>query len=55
MQPCSLGFFTPWCYRRMLKHGEYEIVSFLAVDTSGNPVPPCGHCRELLSQLSIKT
>lgn len=36
----------------MLKHGEYRIKAVVAVDSMGNAVPPCGRCRELMSQLS---
>lgn len=36
----------------MLKNGEYQIKAVVAVDSEGNAVPPCGRCRELISQLS---
>ncbi|GKS13209.1 hypothetical protein YDYSY3_42090 [Paenibacillus chitinolyticus] len=36
----------------MLKQGEYRIKAFVAADPQGNAVPPCGRCRELISQLS---
>lgn len=36
----------------MLKHGESVIQAVVAVDNDGNAVPPCGRCRELMSQLS---
>lgn len=36
----------------MLKNGESVIQAVVAVDNDGNAVPPCGRCRELMSQLS---
>ena len=36
----------------MLKHGESVIQAVVTVDNDGNAVPPCGRCRELMSQLS---
>lgn len=50
---CSLGFCAEHAaVAEMLKHGEYRIKAFIAVDSEGNAVPPCGRCRELISQLS---
>lgn len=50
---CSMGFCAEHAaVAEMLKHGEYQIKSFVAVDSEGNAVPPCGRCRELISQLS---
>lgn len=50
---CSMGFCAEHAaVADMLKHGEYQIKAFVAVDTEGNAVPPCGRCRELISQLS---
>lgn len=50
---CSMGFCAEHsAVAEMLKHNEYQIKSFVAVDGSGNAVPPCGRCRELISQLA---
>ncbi|SUC47038.1 cytidine deaminase [Providencia stuartii] len=38
----------------LLKAGKSVIKSMVAVDSAGNVVPPCGRCRELVSQLSNK-
>ncbi|MCH5688930.1 hypothetical protein LWM68_34555 [Niabella sp. W65] len=50
---CSLGHCAEHsAVSEMLKHGEHIIKAFVAVDSKGNAVPPCGRCRELLSQLA---
>ncbi|CAM2875895.1 cytidine deaminase [Chryseobacterium flavum] len=50
---CSMGFCAEHStVAEMLKHGEYHIKALVAVDHEGNAVPPCGRCRELISQLS---
>jgi len=50
---CSLGHCAEHsAISEMLKHGEYRIKAVVAVDSVGNAVPPCGRCRELMSQLS---
>ncbi len=50
---CSLGHCAEHsAVSEMLKHGEYRIKAVVAVDSAGNAVPPCGRCRELMSQLS---
>ena len=50
---CSMGFCAEHsAVADMLKHGEYQIKAIVAVDSEGNAVPPCGRCRELISQLS---
>lgn len=50
---CSLGQCAEHsAVSEMLKHGEYRIKAVIAVDSRGNVVPPCGKCRELISQLS---
>lgn len=50
---CSLGFCAEHAaVADMLKHGEYQIQACVAVNRLGDPIPPCGRCRELLSQLS---
>lgn len=50
---CSMGFCAEHsAVAEMLKNGESQIRAFVAVDGEGNAVPPCGRCRELISQLS---
>ena len=49
---CTLGV----CAERnaifnMLTNGEDAIRRVIAVDRDGNAIPPCGACRELMSQL----
>ncbi|ERJ58796.1 cytidine deaminase family protein [Sphingobacterium paucimobilis] len=52
---CSLGHCAEHsAVSEMLKHGEYRILTMVAVDSHGNAVPPCGRCRELISQLSAE-
>ncbi len=52
---CSLGHCAEHsAVAEMLKHGEYRIRAIVAVDSNGNAIPPCGRCRELISQLSEK-
>lgn len=49
---CSLGFCAEHAaVADMLKHGEYQIRACVAVNRTGQAIPPCGRCRELLSQL----
>lgn len=52
---CSLGI----CAERnaifnMLTNNEDNIRRLIAIDSNGNAIPPCGACRELLSQLMPK-
>ncbi|RXM52522.1 MULTISPECIES: cytidine deaminase family protein [unclassified Chryseobacterium] len=50
---CSMGFCAEHsAVAEMLKNGEHFIKSVVAVGNDGNAVPPCGRCRELMSQLS---
>ncbi|MDR2274752.1 MAG: hypothetical protein LBF27_27845 [Sphingobacterium sp.] len=50
---CSMGFCAEHsAVAEMLKHHEFRVKAFVAVDTKGNAVPPCGRCRELISQLA---
>lgn len=52
---CSLGFCAEHgAVAELLKAGKSVIKSMVAVDSTGNVVPPCGRCRELVSQLSNK-
>ncbi len=50
---CSMGFCAEHsAVAEMLKNGERYIKAVVAVGNDGNAVPPCGRCRELISQLS---
>nr|ELR5107325.1 cytidine deaminase [Providencia rettgeri] len=52
---CSLVFCAEHAaVADMLKEGKSVIKAIVAVDSSGCIVPPCGRCRELLTQLSDK-
>ena len=49
---CSLGI----CAERnaifnMITNGEYKIKKIIAINSEGKAIPPCGACRELMSQL----
>ena len=53
---CTLGI----CAERnaifqMITAGEDVIRRVIAVDATGNAVPPCGACRELMTQLMPDT
>ena len=50
--PCSLGFCAEQAAAaQMLTAGETRIRKIIAVSEEGNILPPCGRCRELISQL----
>ena len=36
----------------MITAGESEIVKMVAINKRGNILPPCGRCREFISQLN---
>jgi len=38
----------------MISNGEKDIKTIVAVSSNGRIVPPCGKCREMISQLSKK-
>lgn len=49
---CSLGM----CAERnaianMITNGESAICRVIAIDQNGKPIPPCGACREFMTQL----
>ena len=49
---CTLGV----CAERnaifnMITHGESEIRRVIAINSKGRAIPPCGACRELMTQL----
>ncbi len=35
----------------MITHGELVFKKIVAVNEDGRPIPPCGRCRELMSQI----
>ena len=35
----------------MITNGEDTICRIIAVDRNGNAIPPCGACREFMTQL----
>lgn len=39
----------------MITHGESEIRRVIAVNRDGKAMPPCGACREMMTQLMPKT
>lgn len=53
--PCSLGMCAEQAaVAEMLKHGETKIKRIVAVYEDGSILPPCGRCRELISQLDFE-
>lgn len=53
---CTLGI----CAERnaifnMITNGESEIMRVIAVNWDGKAIPPCGACRELMTQLMPKS
>ena len=49
---CSLGFCAEKAaVAGMVTAGESKILKIIAVDWDGSVMPPCGTCRELISQL----
>ncbi|MEY8387797.1 cytidine deaminase [Oscillospiraceae bacterium 38-13] len=52
--PCSIGICAEQAaIAEMLKHGETKIKRIAAVYEDGSILPPCGRCRELMSQLDL--
>lgn len=50
---CSMGFCAEHAAAAaMLTVGEHIIKKVVAVGCNGNIIPPCGRCREFLSQLA---
>lgn len=49
---CSMGFCAEHAAAAaMVTAGEHEIAKVVAVNSAGQILPPCGRCREFLSQL----
>lgn len=52
---CSMGFCAEHAAAAaMITNGENVIVKVVAVDWDGTILPPCGRCREFLSQLAVE-
>ena len=52
--PCSIGICAEQAaIAEMLKNGETKIKRIVAVYEDGSILPPCGRCRELISQLDV--
>ncbi|WP_228865029.1 cytidine deaminase [Xenorhabdus sp. PB30.3] len=50
---CSMGFCAEHgAIADMIKHGENRIIKIIAVNKSGDIIPPCGRCREFISQIN---
>lgn len=53
--PCSIGLCAEQAaIAEMLKHGEAQIRKIVAVYEDGSILPPCGRCRELISQVDAR-
>ena len=49
---CSMGFCAEHAAAAaMITAGENRVVKMVAVNWDGNVLPPCGRCREFISQL----
>ncbi len=49
---CSMGFCAEHAAAAaMITAGENHVVRMVAVDWDGKVLPPCGRCREFISQL----
>lgn len=57
--PCSIGLCAEQsAIAEMIKNGETAIKKIIAVFEDGSILPPCGRCREFISQIddqNIKT
>ncbi|WP_103107532.1 cytidine deaminase family protein [Brevibacillus reuszeri] len=50
---CSLGFCAEHtAAATIITQGENRVVKMIAVGSNGNIMPPCGRCREFISQLN---
>lgn len=50
--PCSIGFCAEHsAIAAMVTAGETRIVKIVAVYEDGSILPPCGRCREFMSQI----
>ena len=52
---CSMGFCAEHASAAaMITAGESHVVKMVAINKRGNVLPPCGRCREFISQLNDK-
>ena len=52
---CSMGFCAEdAAAAAMITAGESHVVKMVAINKRGNVLPPCGRCREFISQLNDK-
>ncbi len=52
---CSMGFCAEHAAAAaMITAGESRILKIVAVGYKGNIIPPCGRCREFLSQICFE-
>ena len=52
---CSMGFCAEHAAASaMITAGESHVVKMVAINKRGNVLPPCGRCREFISQLNDK-
>ena len=50
--PCSMGFCAEHAaIAALITAGESQVLAIVAVNSSGQPIPPCGRCREFLHQI----
>ncbi len=48
----GMGFCAEYsAVAAMVTHGELVIAKIVAVSEGGKPIPPCGRCREFMSQI----
>lgn len=49
---CSMGFCAEHAAAAaMVASGEHRVIRMIAVGSDGGILPPCGRCREFISQL----
>jgi cytidine deaminase len=49
---CGVGFCAEHsAIAHMITRGETQIAKVVAITSDGEPIPPCGRCRELLYQI----
>lgn len=52
---CGIGFCAEHsAIAAMVTHDEHIIKKIVAVVEDGNPIPPCGRCREFIHQIHEK-
>ena len=52
---CSMGFCAEHAAAAaMITAGESHVVKMVAINKRGKVLPPCGRCREFISQLNDK-